>query len=162
MTTGYVQTAYSIYMNPGYEGQLFDLQKAEVVSKAAESSAIPFGRVVSRGTEDNQCVLGGVEPLGVSIRDLARPGAFDGAASVSYLEDQTASVLMAGWIYLKAPAGATAGDAVKYNTTTGVIGAGAAGSGEAELPGATWEKTVGSGAVGPVRIVANSNTVAGS
>jgi len=146
------QTAYSINTGAAYEGGIADLQDSEVVAKLAEDSAISFGRVVSRGTADDQCVLGGLDPIGVSLRDLARMGAYDGAATIKYAETEAVSVLRRGWLYGKCVGGGVAGAAVKYNTTTGILGAGAPGSGELALPGATWEQTLANNAIGKVRL----------
>jgi len=157
-----VQTSYSIYTNRAYVGQLADLQNHEIVSKLAETSAIPFGVVVSRGTEDDQCVIGGADYLGIALRDLAREGARDAAATVQYLVTEAVSVLKRGWVFAAAPAGATAADAVKYNTTTGVLGAGAPGAGEAVVPGATWEETLAAGVIGKIRLNGVNPTVSGS
>lgn len=154
------QTTYTINTGRAYPGLLADQVNHEIVTGVAEDSGIAFGRAVSRGTADRQCVIGGSEYLGISVRDLAREGEYDAAGAVAYRETESVSVLRRGRIFLTAPAGAVVGDAVKYNTTTGVVGAGAAGSGELAIPGATWENTVSAGQVGVVRFSGQVETAA--
>jgi hypothetical protein len=156
-----VQTSYSINTIRGYAGQVADLQNSEIVSGLVESASIPFGVAVSRGTDDDQVVKGSTDFLGISVRDLARQGALT-TAVVQYLQTENASVIRRGTVYAVAPSGATAGQVVKYNTTTGVLGAGTAGGGEVELQGATWETTVGSGAIGVIRLTGQNEVNVGS
>lgn len=144
---------YSINMALGYAGELADLNPARTISRAAEGGAIGFGLVVSRGTNDDQAVLGGdpkVTPLGVTVRSLDREGErLTGA--IDYKETETMAILQDGTIYAKVGIGGSPGDALFYNTTTGAIGVGIAGEGEATLPG-TLESTAEADAIAKIRV----------
>lgn len=56
--TDSVQTSYTVDPAIGFEGGLLDLNPREIVSKLVETTTIPAGRVVSRGTDDDQAKLG--------------------------------------------------------------------------------------------------------
>lgn len=58
----------------------------------------------------------------------------------------TAEMLRMGFIIVALPGAAAIGDALKYNTTTGVIGTGAPGAGEAAVPNAVVDRFTVSGA----------------
>lgn len=147
-----VQTSYERDMPIAYAGQIADMQPRQVTSKLAESTDIGFGLVVSRGTADNQAILGGSAPIGISLRDLAHEGV-QGSGVIDYKETEAMAVMEEGWCYVAISNTGSPGDALKYNTTTGVLGAGAPGGGEAVLPG-TLESTVSTGGdIGLVRIV---------
>ena len=129
-----VQTSYANSIGKGYEGMLANLSFNDVTSRAAEDAAgIGFGLVVSRGTElGTQVSLGGTEVLGISVRG-------ESTSKNMYAQNDSVAVLRIGYIYAASSNGAVAGDIVKYNTTTGILGSGAAGAGEAQLLGAEWD-----------------------
>lgn len=147
------QTSYSRLTNTGFPGLLVDLNPKDIVSRSVETPAgIPFGVVVSRGTDrERQIVLGGTAPLGVSLRVLSQEGAANTGA-VQWDVTDTAAVLREGYVFVVCPAGCTAGDAVKFTTATGVLDSGAAGAGEQALVGATWETTTAAGGVAVLRL----------
>jgi len=141
---------YQTNMVIGYAGGLADLNPARMISRAAEGGAIGFGLVVSRGTNDDQAVLGGAVPLGVTVRSLDREGErLTGA--IEYAETETMAILQSGSIYAAVAVGGSPGDVLNYNTTTGVIGIGAPGEGEAELPG-VLESTAEADAIAKIRV----------
>lgn len=145
--------SYETNMAIGYAGELADLNPARTISRAAEGGAIGFGLVVSRGTNDDQAVLGGdpkVTPLGITIRSLDREGEYLTGA-IEYKETETMGLLQNGTIYAAVEVGGNPGDALKYNVTTGAVGIGLPGEGEAELPG-TLESTAADGEIAKIRV----------
>ena len=145
------QTSYQINTNKRIHGSLSDLQNSEVDTYAAEGGEIGLGVVVSKGTDpEQQAVLGGVAPVGITLRDLTREGK-PVTAVLTYDETEEMSVLKAGRVNITLPAGGNPGDALKYNTTTGVIDVGAPGAGEAVLAGAQIRTVTVAGGVAEIR-----------
>ena len=146
------QTSYSINQGVALAGQLYALAPHDIVSRKVETVAgIEFGVAVSRGTDKNtQCVLGAADFIGITVRDVAREGSASG--DIKYSETETAGVLRNGYLWVTCPSGATAGAAVKCNSSTGVIDAGTAGAGETQLDGAVWDTTAAAGEVGVIRL----------
>jgi hypothetical protein len=145
------QTTYTKTHAAAYEGLIADLEPKEVVSKVAEGSDIGFGLVVSRGTSDNEATLGGSAPVGVSVRSLDREGAVTTGA-IDYDQYSTMAVMRSGYCWVTVADTGSPGAVLNYNTTTGAIGVGVPGAGEAVLPG-TLESTVASGGdLGLVRL----------
>lgn len=122
------QTSYAINTAKYFHGDPSDLRDSEVETYAAESSDIGFGIAVSRGTDDDQAVIGGAAAaIGVTMRDLGISSTVPGSAAALYEEDAPMSVMRRGAINLALASGGNAGDPLHYNDTTGVIDAGAAG-----------------------------------
>lgn len=146
------QTAYTILQPVAYAGLLFDLNPHERVSRDVEGVAgIAFGVVVSRGTDkDKQCVVGGTDFLGVTIRDLGQEAAINTGA-IKYDEKTTAAILRDGYIWAICPTGCVPGANAFYDNTTGILDAGAAGGGETQLNGSSWESTASAGELAILR-----------
>jgi hypothetical protein len=130
------------------------MEPKTVISKEVETSAgVGFGLVVSRGTGDSQCVLGGDGTgLGITVRDLAQEGA-QGTGVVKFDQYESAAILTEGycWVAINT-ASASPGDALFYNDTTGAIEAGTASTGETQL-NATLETTISSsGQLGLIKL----------
>lgn len=130
-----MQTSYSQYMGSAYPGLVADVQFANViVTKSLETATIYPGLVVSRGTDkDRQVVLGGTDPIGVVVRSLDQEN--NASDLLQYVATDTIGVMSAGVIWANVAGTGNPGDALKYNTTTGVIGLGAVGGGEQLLNG---------------------------
>ena len=105
------------------------------VSRAVETAAgIGFGKVVSRGTDhQTQVALGGASPFGIAFRSHEYGN--DSTDDEDYDQYDAIPVFRSGYIWATIADTANAGALLNYNTTTGAIGAGAAGAGEALLPG---------------------------
>lgn len=150
------QTSYSINTDARFHGSLSELQDSEVVSRLVETGEIGFGIAVSRsataGKEGKLIVLGGADFLGITIRMLSKEAKQFGDPTILNKATESASVMQRGVISLTIPSGGNAGDPLKYNTTTGVIDAGAPGAGEAALPGGVLEQTVAAGVVARCRL----------
>lgn len=148
------QTSYSINTANAVAGMVADIGINEIDSFLAEG-AVGFGLAVSRGTNDGQAAVGGdATGIGVSVRDLAREGAANTGA-VAYADKETMAVMRFGSgskIFVAIPTGGSAGDALNYNDTTGVIDAGAAGAGETDIAGATLEEDVVAGGIAKIRL----------
>ena len=143
------QTNYDIYMPEGVEGGLATSSKiVDSGSYSVETAAgIDYARVVSRGSTDKTVVLGGATPLGVAMRSVTTEGEA-GTGAIRYNQYDPADVLRVGYIYAICAGGASADDPVTYDTSTGQLGTGQAGT----LTGCTWEQTVATGELGVVRI----------
>jgi hypothetical protein len=127
-----VQTTYSLIGPKGYEGQIADTREGHrKISRAIETAAgVGFGLVVSRGTDKNkQAVIGGTDPLGITIRDLTKEGTVEGANTGKYEQYDNASISENGPIWVKsATVIAAPGAEVRYDQTDGTItGAAVAG-----------------------------------
>jgi len=134
----------------GLPGQLADLNPRGIDSKLAEGGAIDFGVVVSRGTGDDQAVIGGADPIGVTLRSIDREGEADG--SIEYAETEAMAVLFDGAVYCTIADAGAPGDALLYNTLTGAIGVGAPAGDWVALDFAELKTTVGAGEIGKLRI----------
>jgi hypothetical protein len=125
-----------------------------IVSKQVETSAgIGFGLVVSRGTADTQCVLGGDGTgIGVTVRSLDREGT-QGTGVVAYDQYEDAGIMLEGFCYAAIyTASGTIGAKLKYDDTTGRIEVGTAGSGETQMNAYLEETLSASGQVCLIRI----------
>lgn len=130
-----VQTTYTL--NPGiaYDGLVADMNSATIITRQVETAAgIAFGRVVSRGTSDTQCVVGGDGTgLGVTVRTLDREGA-QTTGAVQYDQYTDAAIMTSGFLFVPInTASASKGTKLKYDDTTGQIEAGTAGAGETQM-----------------------------
>lgn len=117
-------------------GQMaYDEMPAVVVSRVVETAAgIGFGKVVSRGTDTaKQIELGGAVPFGIALRSHEYGNT--ATDNEDYDEYCMCPVLRSGYIWVTVADTDNAGALLNYNTTTGAIGTGAAGEGEALLPG---------------------------
>lgn len=147
------QTSYTINQQAGNAGQLYALGKHDIVSRDVETAAgIGFGLAVSRGTDtERQIVLGGAAYLGIAVRSLDQEGAGNSTPHL-YSQNQTASVLRKGYVWARCADGCNPGDSVNFINATGVLGAGAAGAGETDIAGATWESVAAAGELAVLRI----------
>ena len=145
------QTSYSRLQDERIHGSLADLNNNEIQSGAAEV-AIAVGVAVSKGTAAGQVKLAAnADFLGIAIRDTSREGVIN-TGSLAYKIGENVSVLRSGKISLTCPSGCAVGDLANYVDATGVIDAGAAGAGETDIGGATWETTTVAGGVGILRL----------
>ncbi|NIV93801.1 hypothetical protein GWN42_13630 [candidate division KSB1 bacterium] len=137
-----VQTTYDLNQPNAYSGLFADMNPKLVITKMAEGGDIPFGRVVSRGTGDNQCVIGGDgSPIGITGRDLGREGV-QTTGVLDYFEDEPAAIMQFGYMFVEIKsASGDPGDPLYYDNATGEIYVGTAGAGYTQLA-ATLEETV--------------------
>jgi len=153
------QTSYSIGIRAALAGLLYAQAPHDIVSRAVETVAgIGFGVAVTRGTDaDKQIDLAGsADFLGITIRSLEQEGGE--AAAIQWDQYETAGVMREGYIWAVCPAGCVPGNAVKYTDGTGVLDAGAAGAGETQLDGATWETTAAAGELAVIRLETSAVT----
>lgn len=158
------QTTYEINQEVAYAGLIYAQFPSEVISRSVETVAgIPFGVVVSRGTDaDDQCLLGGTANiLGVTIRSLDREGAINTGA-IQYDEKETAGIMREGYIWAVCPSGCVPGDAVNFVEATGVLDSGApSGTGETGLDDCFWDSTAAAGELAILRVKNVENITAG-
>lgn len=146
----------TVTLNPGtaYAGLIADMNPHTLVSRKTETAAgIGFGLVVSRGTANDQIVLGGDGTgFGVTVRTLDREGA-QTTGAVQYDQYDVASVMVEGYCYAAInTASASKGDKLKYDDTTGAIEAGTAGAGETQMNAYLEEAVTSSGQIALIRL----------
>jgi hypothetical protein len=140
-------------MAAAYEGQLADMYPNEIVSRRVETAAgIAPGRVVSRGTNDNQITVGGdATGFGITVRDLANEGAVS-TNNLLYAQYDVCPVIRKGYCYVDLQNTGTKGATLFYNDTTGLISAGTAGAGETQMDGCTLEETKAAAGIALIRV----------
>lgn len=153
------QTSYDINQGKALAGLIYALAPHNIISRSVETTTgIEFARAVSRGTDaDNQTVVGGNSFLGITIRSLENEGAAETGA-LKLEQNQTAGIMVEGYVWAVCPTGCVPGDAVNYNTTTGVLDSGAPVAGENSLDDASWETTAAAGELAVIRITGRSTT----
>lgn len=128
MTT-VVQRVYRPQIAPAVAGMIADMAGSEVGTRQCETVAgIGFGLAVSQGSRDKGCVIGGSSFIGVSVRDITlNPVPLDplsdAAVSIDvYSQYANMAVLSRGHIWVLSHALVVAGDALYYDTTSGLFG----------------------------------------
>lgn len=139
------QTSYALDHDAATPGQLVDNQSPVMTeTKTVETAAgIGMGLVCSQGTADEGCVVGGAAVIGITYRNSQPGDATTYAAEAAY--QRPTDLLIQGNVWVTTADIAAPATAVKYNTTTGAIGAGAPGAGEAVLTGARFITSAGAG-----------------
>jgi len=145
-----VQTTYSLNHTNAYAGQIANMNPLEVVSKLAEGGVIPYGSTVSRGTADDQVTKGGTAIIGVAARTAVAEG--NSTYDAEYEQYSAVNVVRDGYVYLTISENGADGGALNSVDATGVIGVGAATTGETDLTGWTLEEDVTAGNVALVRV----------
>ena len=161
-----MQLSYSRTQAVGLHGGWYAAHEApDVVSYAAEidpaildgtvagSKGIPFGTVVSLGTDESKQVKLG-DPnnkgdFGIAIRDIFRE--VDCEPLAGYKNTETVPVLRSdqvGYVYIICPEGCNAGDPVDFDPADGTMHNGGGGT---VIPGARWEFETVAGDIGVVR-----------
>lgn len=148
-----MQTSYSQYMGKAYAGMIADVQyDNHIESKLVQTAAIEPGFVVSRGTDKaKQVVTGGIAPLGVVVRSMDQEN--NASGNIEYAIADAVGVMTSGSIWVNIVNTGVPGDAICYNTTTGAVSAGEAGTGQLQLNG-TLETVVSSaGGLGRIKLL---------
>lgn len=148
-----MQTSYSQTMTGSYPGLVADVQyNNNIVSKSLETATIYPGVVVSRGTDkEKQVVVGGTDPIGVVVRSLDQEN--NASDLLQYVATDTIGVMTDGKIWANVDGTGSPGDAIKYNTTTGVLGLGAVGGGEQLINGRLDTVQTVSGALARIKLI---------
>ncbi len=149
-----VQTTVASRIVNATPGLLSDINVARVISAALESTTVPFGAVVSRGTAAGQAVAGGDATgiLGITVRSVGMEQAAIGDLTLGYTETQAIAILDEGYVFAICVGGCNAGDTVKFVNATGALSAGAAAAGETTITGSTWQEDVAAGEVGKLKL----------
>lgn len=112
---------YQFKPGKAYDGQIYDMNPGIDISRNVETPAgIDFGRVVSKGTSDSQCILGGDDALGIAVRELNREGE-------KYAEKAVAAIRTDGLIYATVTGIGAYNAALTYDNVTGILATDAAG-----------------------------------
>lgn len=137
------QTSYSRVMANAYPGQL-DGAGHDIETALVETAAgVAPGVIVSKGTADDQCVIGGSAPIGAVARRLDVEN--NSSDTLVFEQYSPAAVVKRGRINVAFSGAVSKGALLNYNTTTGVIGTGVAGAGEKQLRGQLLQTLTGAG-----------------
>lgn len=146
-----VQTSYAD-IDKAFAGQLADINPREVVSKVAEG-AIEYGYPVVRGTSENQGKIPtgtGQAFLGVNVYTL---GGYSSADDISKVNDEEiASVIRTGYVWVTAEVNVSAGDSVFFVHTGNVGQYRNDGTNADAITGATFETDATAGQVALIRL----------
>lgn len=134
-----VQTTFSETMRAGVPGMVNRMVDFNSVTRSAVAGNIPVARVVSQGTNDGDCVIGGslVAFLGITILDptLVAP---TGVAVDTYPQYANVGILTKGEIFATSVVATTSGDPVHFVAADGTLtNTGAIGP----VVGARWKHT---------------------
>ena len=134
-----VQTTYTLNANANYPGQLYgNGPKTVDTGIVEEANGVAPGLVVSKGTNDDQISLGGDGTgVGIVIRNLDVEN--NASDAIVYADETQVAVLIEGDIVVALSEAGNKGDALNYVDATGVIGVGAASTGETDLKGVLME-----------------------
>lgn len=139
-----MQTTYTDKMAPALPGMAADA--SFLADTIVCEGAINFGVAVGRGTEAKQGVQGATAFRGVSIRDVT-------SMEGDVLADQTnAAVMYQGDVWVTVGGAVTAGGAVTYAQTTGVLSSAAAGAAQFAVERAEWMTSAASGGLALLRL----------
>ena len=147
-----IQTTYDTSLAVAVDGLIVAGNDVETMIVETAAGIAP-GKVVSRGTGDHGCVIGG-DGTGVGVvgRDLSKEGAVT-TNELTYAQYDDCPVVRDGYVWAPVSDIASRGSVLNYVDATGVIGAGAAGGGETDLTGWTLETDVASGGdLGLIRV----------
>lgn len=161
-----MQLNYGSKMAVGLHGGWYAAHESpDVVSYSAEVPAdvldgttlgikgIPFGSVVSVGTNENdQVKLGDPDtkgPFGFAIRDIAREADCCDPSMIGYKNKETVAVMRAGYMYALCIEGCNKGDPVDFDAD----GVPHNGGGGTDYPNAKWEFQTVAGEIGVIRVV---------
>jgi hypothetical protein len=151
----------------GYAGQVADAEPSQTDSFInSNATTIDFGIMVARDTTQARAcrpvAADGDELLGISVRNPIVETVDPTNPVLGYKQYDSVRVLRDGVIFVQAAEAVRAGDQALMltaggsgNAQAGAIGGsqgGVAGAGRIDIPGAIWEDTIPSGAIGRVRI----------
>jgi hypothetical protein len=144
-----LQTSYVSTMRaglPGMPASMHDYAAASYICQSA--GGIPFGVVVGQGGADKGAVIGGANPVGVSLRDVTIVHS-DPAMLDRYALSENINVLTTGDIWVVVTAAVTPATAVTYDPATGALAPAAGGT---ALPGARFLTSAGAGQLAKLRV----------
>lgn len=156
-----VQTSYTANHSALFEGQRVNLGLTNVTSKVAQSSDIPFGRAVVRGTADDQCVLPsatGQAFLGVTEHTTAWS---ENASDLHvYSQYRECNIIDFGLVAVYTEQSVVPGDSVYFRHTAAanpldVVGRfrkDSSGGDADQVIGATFESTTAAGGIAIIKI----------
>lgn len=150
----------------GIPGQVANQVAAQIESyDNTGASVIDFGVAAVMNTGNRTCKTQDGDTnqvLGITCKSAMSPASSDGLNTVTHALKASVPVLKDGMIWCKAAEAVTRGRQViaitaggAGNTAPGALGCttgGAAGAGRLTVPGAVWEDSAASGAMGRVRI----------
>lgn len=155
-----VQTTYLLEHDEAVAGALVDAQLHNIRSGVAEI-AIPFGRLVSRGTAAGTCKLpttaGEVTATGMGVAVRVQSNVGDSSDVLQYEDERNVSFIDFGVVYVLLDENVTAGAAAYARYAAGGQGRGTFGStaGTSEravLTGCSFLKAGSAGEIVPLRV----------
>lgn len=153
MTT---QTSYSQRHSAAFAGQIADMSgPRNIISRRVEESAgIGFGKVVVKGTADDQIIApnanGENNYVGFTIRNNAARKKADGSEDL-YNQYEHAEVMTQGVLWVTCGGNVAAGANVYFTEATGALDD-ASGSNITQVPNAKWLDTQTSGGLARIEL----------
>lgn len=135
------QTAYKLYQDIGYEGQIADTSVRDIFSRMAEAD-IEFGRALKKGTATGSCLTAsasGDTIVGVSVRTQAVENDLT-TGEAKYKNKDAVSVMTMGRIYAAPITAVDDGDDVYFVHATGKFSnaAGSSSTAGTKIEGWKW------------------------
>lgn len=149
-----VQTTYSASIARGYAGQVGDANPTRKVSLIAEGGAIPYGRAVQQGTNDDQALIGSGTTAfrGIAIRVHNQENSAVGVESAEYSENDLMAVIEEGAVLVDLINTGSKDDGIYSVDADGTIGAGTAGAGQTQITGATLTETITAAGIARIQL----------
>lgn len=133
-----IQTTYAATHARWVEGMVPDMRPSVDLTRVVETPAgIGFGKVVQRGTADNQAKVSSASPkyLGITLLDNTQ----NGATADVYPQYANCVVRQKGPVVVQASVAVAQGDDVYFVPATGVLTN--VSTSNVQIPNAKWETT---------------------
>lgn len=145
-----VQTTYSENIAAAQEGQVVNQEPHTIISRVVEiSGGIGFGKVAVQGALDSGIRTSHADHTkfrGITVRNPT----VDAANPNAYAQNEPASIMTKGVIYVTAGANVAVRDAAYFVPATGVITN--VSTDNVAIPNAFFDATASSGALVPLRL----------
>ncbi|MDB5177495.1 MAG: hypothetical protein JWN75_1163 [Candidatus Saccharibacteria bacterium] len=139
-------------MRAGLPGQIADMNGYDADTRIVESAGgIPFGVVCGQGAADKGAVIGGANPVGISIRDITL--IHDTANLDRFVQKENVALLKRGTIWVIVGGTVTPTSVVSYNLATGIVSAAADDGSNDLLPGAKFLTSATVGQIAQLRVL---------
>lgn len=139
-----------------YEGQIEDRSMADVVSRAAEGSAIGYGlAVIDTDIRSAKLPTGSEVSNGITARESVRDNSAGDNPDPQYAQNHEMSVVRVGRIWVASVGGSAFGDSVYVVPDTGELTNDPAGGTNIQLPNAAFKSAASAGGLALVQLDGN-------
>lgn len=156
-----IQTTYTAEHAAAFEGQRASLEVTNITSKVAQTSDIPFGRAVVRGTADNQCLLPSATGQAfLGITEMTTAWSENSSDLHVYEQYREVNIIDLGEVWVYTEQSVVPGDAVYFRHTADtapldVVGRfrkDASGADADLVVGASFETTTAAGGIAKIKL----------